>query len=110
MKKISNCMVPFDGKGNQMHYPEWTWVDGKPTDPAMRPNEPFFDTLEYQSYSRGRSAAYFVFRRQVAGVNVVVFMSDMDDLIPRMTNGRITGTFRHLKRGQNFGTTLLEQA
>ena len=109
MKKIGAYDVPFDRNGNQLHYPEGQWVDGQYAQCRMFPNHPFEDTLTFDSYSRGRSAAYFHMTRS-DGTGVVVFMTDFCDMVPHLVNGKITGRFQHIKRGANYGTTLLEAA
>lgn len=107
IKHAAGMKIPFDTEGDQMHHsyqspPEtdvWTkgWED----------NTPFEDTLTYLYYCRGRSAAYFMFRRS-NGKTVSVFMTDMNEMIPLMQLGKITGTFIFSKRGKNYGCTLLE--
>jgi hypothetical protein len=97
-KKVGDYQIPFDKDGNQMHYPE-SWRQ-----PEWRDNTPFQDTLEYQSFNRGRSAAYFLFKR-ANGTQVTVFLKEMSEMIPRMVNGKITGTFAFVKRGENYGCT-----
>lgn len=113
VKKVGKYEIPFDKDGNQMHYPTLTW-DGsydavgklKPTHPETRPNTPFMDTLTFTGSERGRSAAYFKFTR-TNGTTVCFFMKEMEEIIPLMTHGTLTGTFQHVKRGQNFGTALV---
>lgn len=88
--------VPFDKTGNQLHYPNWGinyWSE----------NEIFKDTLTYESFSRGRSAAYFEFRRKSNGKTVVVFMADLEPILFAMVRGSVTGEFTFCKRGQNYG-------
>ena len=70
-----------------------------------RPNEPFMDTLTFLDYERGRSAAYFKFKRE-DGKTVCVFLKEMTEMIPRMIEGKITGTFAFVKRGKNYGCTV----
>ena len=102
----ANYKIPFDKDGNQLHYPENTWCDGKLESPVWRNNEIFEDVLEFETYSRGRSAAYFNFKR-ANGCGVTVFMTDMCDMIPRMIEGHIVGKFTFTKRGQNYGCKLV---
>lgn len=99
--------IPFDIDGNQQHYPENRYRDGKIIEPNFRDNEEFKDTLIYDGYSRGRSAAYFNFERKSTGTNVTVFLTDFEDMIPVMINGEITGRFTYTKRGQNYGVKLV---
>lgn len=105
--------IPFDAEGNQQHYPSITWgptdpETGRPTriEPTWRDNVVFDDTLTYNSFGRGRSAAYFEFRRQ-DGTTVTVFMKEFDEMIPHMNAGVVKGRFRFIKRGMNYGCKLL---
>lgn len=97
--------IPFDGDGNQLHYPE-KWCQGGL---HWHDNAPFATTLTYDGYSRGRSAAYFDFKDR-HGKSVVVFLKDFETMVPHMVNGGITGTFQFTKRGQNYGCQLVEVA
>jgi len=98
--KKGDYEIPFDRDGNQLHYPE-SWKIGL----HWRKNEPFTDTLTYDTYSRGRSAAYFNFKRS-DGTELVMFMTDFEKVVPLMINGKVTGTFQFIKRGQNYGCTI----
>jgi hypothetical protein len=99
-KKVGNYEIPFDDEGNQKHYPEsWRGLQ-------WRKNDPFQDTLTYDGYSRGRSAAYFNFKRS-DGTFVVMFLKDFEELVTHMINGKVTGTFQFIKRGQNYGCTMV---
>lgn len=105
-----NYQIPYDSAGNQLHYPEvWTWTDGKRGEVVWRDNNPFKTTLSYDSYSRGRSAAYFDFK-DPNGKTVVVFMKDFEAMVPHMSKGAVTGTFKFIKRGMNYGCQLVEAA
>ena len=101
-KTLDTQMVPFSGDGNQMTYPdEWSYRGL-----TWKPNSVFVDTLRYDSYGRGRSAAYFELLR-TDGTCVTVFMTDIGDIIRQMDHGVITGTFTFCKRGQNYGCKLV---
>lgn len=109
MSKKGDYLIPFNSKGDQLHYPEAYEFDAargcgyKP--PEWRPNAPFRDTLTFDTYSRGRSAAYFHFKRS-DGTGVCMFLTDIEAAIPHMVAGKLTGTFRFTKRGQNYGVQL----
>lgn len=117
--KPGNYLIPFDTNGNQMHWAtnevtvrqfrEKYGADRDYPDAAAewRVNEPFDDTLTYAKYARGRSAAYFEFRRTDATL-VTVFMTDLDSMMPHIHAGKVTGRFAFQKRGQNYGCTMLE--
>lgn len=94
---------------------ETRWSDERTPDgrtinklvPIMVPNVPFKDTLYYDGFYRGRSAAGMIFRND-AGQVFTVFMTDMDKFIPLMERGKITAEFIFCKRGKNYGVTLWE--
>jgi hypothetical protein len=92
--------IPFDKEGNQLHYPDnWSiheWRDA----------EPFEETLIFDGYSRGRSAAYLNFHRKSNGTTINVFMTDFVDMVPLMVHGEVTACFEYTKRGQNYGVKL----
>lgn len=79
----------------------------KKIDPTYIDNIPWKDTLRYEGYYRGRSAAGFTFRND-KGQIFSVFMKDIESFIPKMVNGNISGTFIYCKRGKNYGVTLYE--
>lgn len=101
MKKVYDGDIPFDGRGNQLHYFE-SWNGGH-----WVPNTTFKDTLTIDTMARGRSAAYFIFERK-NGSSVVVFLRDAIDMMKHMQNGKVTGTFTFCKRGQNYGCKLVD--
>lgn len=89
--------APYDDKGSLLHYPG--------NQPIWKPIEDFQATLVYQTYNRGRSAAYFTFADK-KGVEYPVFMKEFDEIILRMVVGMVTGTWTVTKRGRNFGLKL----
>lgn len=95
-----NYEIPFDEAGNQLDYPAYRTVH-------WQANHSFEDTLTYQHYGRGRSAVTFVFTR-ADGRKVTMFVSDLDDIVRHMVNGKITGQFTFIKRGQNYGCQLVK--
>jgi len=123
-KKVGKYQSPFDDEGNQLHYPEFKWVqdpDFKPPEgqiwwprgrsvvQGMRDNFEFDDVLVYQDFRRGRSAAYFEFKRKSTDTDVTVFLKELHDMIPFMVRGEVTGRFTFIKRGENYGCTILTQ-
>lgn len=71
---------------------------------VWKPNAPFADTLVYDGYARGRSAAYLRFVSKATGRGFTVFMDDFDAGFARdMVRGEVTGPFVYCKRGQNYG-------
>ncbi|KVH05423.1 hypothetical protein WS84_28230 [Burkholderia anthina] len=97
-KKVGTYDIPFDNVGNQLDYP------GHASE--MKANHEFEDTLTYHSCGRGRSSVGFTFKRS-DGRKVNVFLTDMDDWIPQLNGGKISGRFTFVKRGQNYGCTKL---
>jgi hypothetical protein len=72
---------------------------------VWKPNAPFEDTLVYDGYRRGRSAAYLCFVSKTTARAFTVFMDDFDTGFAReMVRGEVVGTFAFCKRGQNYGT------
>lgn len=101
-KTSGNYLIPFDPNGNQLHYPGWR-------DNEWRENADFTDTLTFDDYRRGRSAAYFNLIR-ADGTSVTMFLKELTEAIPHMVCGKLCGRFRFIKRGQNYGVTLIEAA
>jgi hypothetical protein len=101
-----NYKIPFDNKGNQLHYADW-W---KAATINLQDNHEFDGTLAYKAMHRGRSAAYFEFERVGEDRTVTVFMKDLVDMFPAMTAGCVRGRFTFCKRGANFGCRLVAAA
>lgn len=104
MSKRGEYEIPVDKDGNQLHYPDSWGANGC----AWRQNEEFEDTLTYQGYRRGRSAAYFEFRRK-SGAKVTMFLKDFESAIPKMVRGKIGGRWTFCKRGANYGVQLASE-
>lgn len=95
MNKIGNYQIPFDEKGNQLHYPglkDVVWKD----------NREFYAHLAYSGFQRGRSAANFLFKHP-DGRQVTMFLKEFDSVAEKMVAGVLSGTFRFIKRGENYG-------
>lgn len=109
--KLGKYQIPFDANGNQQHYPEPWYVGQYPNhqrvEPNWQDNHKFSDVLTFDGYSRGRSAAYFGFLR-ADGRSVTVFLKEFEGIVPHMVNGKVSGTFSFIKRGQNYGCVLVE--
>lgn len=93
--------IPFDAKGNQQHYGENWGIDGR-CGSKWKQNFDFNDVLTYEGFERGRSAAYFIFRR-TDGTQVTMFLKEFDSCVKHFNAGKVTGRFRFIKRGQNYG-------
>lgn len=99
--------------GSLMHYPERVYQGiGQYLEPEWRDvSKPFCLSIFCASMSRGRSAAYFIWR-DANGATYPMFMTDMLEVIQkaRIFNGCIVdGWFTIRKRGQNYGLALYER-
>ena len=102
MAKNGDYPIPFDDKGNQLHYPQQSWQGPM----VWEPNHEWDGTIEYEGYSRGRSAAYFNFVRD-NGTKITMFLKEFEDVVKLLNRGRLTGKFTFIKRGQNYGARLV---
>lgn len=95
--------IPFNANGDQLDYEEWRAHE-------MVDNFEFEDTLVFSGhYGRGRSSVTFTLMRMATSTLVSFFVSDFAALVPKMTNGRVTGKFTFTKRGQNYGCKMVEE-
>ena len=103
MRKAISYKVPFTSSGDLINYPEHYFA----TDITWINNLVFADELTIRDYSRGRSAANFTLVNS-EGQSFTMFLTDFIDVIKRctITNGRFSGTFTFVKRGQNYGVRL----
>ncbi len=108
-KKIFTGLVPFDAEGNQLTYalPPSPYNSKYYQADKWEPNFVFEDTLVYDGYFRGRSAAHFHFRRKSTGTRVTFFISDFDDAMLHTAGGSLTGKFTFKKGGQNYGCRMI---
>lgn len=102
-QKIGNYKIPFDQNGNQLTYAAG-WRDIE-----WRENDPFNDELTYVGYERGRSAAHLVFHT-ATGKRVTMFLGQFDRCAQHMNGGKFKGTFRFVKRGENYGVAMIDAA
>ena len=100
--------IPFDPiTGHQQHYPQVRYQRvSQPVEPIWKDNHEFEATLTFRTFCRGRSAAYSIFA-DGKGQEYSIFLTDLADIIPKMVNGVVTGTFTYCKRGQNYGTKVV---
>ena len=119
-KTLDQQWVPFNEKGNQKTYGVYGDPDHVPTAEEQKgidhgwgiverwvPNTVFADTLQYVTYHRGRSSAMFEFKRASNGQHVYMFMTDIDNIVPKMDKGTLVGTFTFSKRGANYGVKMV---
>lgn len=102
MAEKKKLKIPFDSEGNQEHYPN-AWGRHK----EYKDNYEFFSTLTFSHFSRGRSAAYAHFIA-VSGMKCTMFLKELEEAIPYLENGSLTGTFTFCKHGQNYGVKLVK--
>lgn len=104
--------IPYNPlTGDQMHYPERVYraqvgVGYSVEEPDWRENVPFDTTLRFKGFRRGRSAAYAEFLNLTTGFLMVVFLTDLEDMIPLMVRGAVSDRFIGTKRGMNYGVKL----
>lgn len=71
-----------------------------------KPNYVFSDTLTYSHYEKGRSAVNFIFNRSDNRM-VSIFITDFEQMLKKLIDGKITGQFTFCKRGANYGCKLV---
>lgn len=91
--------IPFDEDGHPMVYADGGWSKCA----EWRDNTPFEDTLTFKNFTRGRSAARAVFLSKALGCRVEMFLATLKTVIPNLVEGKLSGTWRFEKRGQNYG-------
>jgi hypothetical protein len=95
-----NKKIPYKGNKPMVYADKW---DTEQPDFEWRENVEFDDTLHFRSFSRGRSAARGVFLSNHLGCHVEMFLGTLEPLVKTLKKGKLTGTFKFEKRGQNFG-------
>jgi hypothetical protein len=111
MAKRPTYQVPFGEDGALLH-----WADPRPgawaydQAAAWRDPEPFHAELTILDTMRGRSAAYFRLKDDLARC-WPMFMAEVLDLIRTavITEGTVKGYWIPCKRGQNYGLRYLGQ-
>lgn len=94
--------APYDKDGNLLHYPDTFY---RHNGMEWKDEGTFTETLVFEGQRRGRSAAYFVWRKQLTDITYPMFMKDLGDLIKTTTvdRGVVTGSWTVQKRGTNYG-------
>lgn len=109
VKSIGDYKVPFDDKGNLLHYATERYG---PSGDNWLDNQPFQAELEIDSMRSGRSAKYVIWKDRFSDRRFPMFLVDLLELIKLATvsQGRTPNlTWVVRKRGQNFGLALLEE-
>jgi len=121
--------IPFDEHGDQLHY---TYDEAPPfnlpdDDPASKgeehrniPGHPiswkknfkFHDTLQLDGMDHGQSAKFLLLSSTTTGSHFTMFVRDAIDVIrnAEIDHGKITATRMFIKRGQNYGVTVMENS
>lgn len=105
MTHRASIEVPYDEQGNLLHHRSYLVSE-------WRPIEPFTVPLQYRTYHRGYSAAYFELS-DPDGRTYPVFLTDMDAILRTLdlADGRTpAATWTPYKRGVNYGIKLLENS
>lgn len=103
-----NREAPWDEEGCLLHYPRLPYEEKYYNSKNIwRPVEQFKATLTYDSFTRGRSAAYFLFKDEL-GRKQPMFLKEFDSVVHHLVEGTVSGIWTVTKRGQNFGLKLVE--
>lgn len=101
--------------GSLQEYPGYGFDDDDEGAPASghvwRDNEPFSATLTLTRIERGRSAMRFMWRDAETGATYPMFSTDMAGLAMSkdgVTDGKASGQWIVMKRGQNYGIARYE--
>ena len=101
--KIPEIEVPYDVGGNQLRSKNYQTAN-------MFKNEVFVDTLVFDQFTKSYSGAVGArFVKESDGTSVNFFMSELEKIMHKLVNGRVTGEFCFVKRGSKFGCRLLEK-
>lgn len=111
MAKRWDRKVPFDSStGDMLEYSPtdqvWNYSSKMYVPVLWKDNYAFKDTLEYEGYERGRSSCIIKFRCVTVNNRVRMFMTDFDNVVRMMKDGKVTGEWTFAKRGANFGVML----
>lgn len=120
MGSKKSYQIPFSRNGSLLTYPEYEHQYVGPGNgdrghdnsilihpPVWKDNYEFTGTLEFDHFSRGRSAAHAIFKDPSDDTEYTMFLTDLGDAIPNMGGGFLIGTFTFVKRGQNYGIKFL---
>lgn len=92
----------WDGKVPFIKGKPQTYVVGNEAGLEWRENTPFEDTLVFDRFTRGMSAARACFRSKKLKGPVEMFLTDLADVMHHLNDGMLMGTFRFAKRGMNY--------
>jgi hypothetical protein len=72
-------------------------------------NFEWIDTLEYETFGRGNSAAHLFFKSVITGKSYQMFLKDFENIVKLLVDGKVSGKWTFCKRGQNYGVKYLGQ-
>lgn len=98
----SDWTVPFDRAGDMMSWESWR----DQSDTRWAADYEWDDTLEYVTYSRGRSSVTVKLRGR-GGRMFTMFLAEFMRCVPQMDKGSITGRWGFTKRGDSYGILLV---
>lgn len=99
---MAKFKVPHDKNGNQVTY-NYGWGDWTETDPYE-----FSGTLEYDGFSRGRSALNIIWKDVDTGKTYMSGMALLDAHLMNCGGHTITGKFGFKKQGTSVLLTLID--
>lgn len=115
VKKTSVRVVPYDGKGNLLHWTKQNvGIDLADSWGGMTrwlPNEPFTETLKLGNIHTGRSAKYVMWSAE-DGRTFPMFVADLVGMVRDsvgLTQGSLSARWMVAKRGQNYGIRLAKE-
>ncbi len=73
----------------------------------MAPAEPFDAELTFDRFARGRSSAVALFDL-CTGVSAPMFLSNLQEIIHILKDGKIRGRWIVVKKGENYGIAIEE--
>lgn len=99
--------APFDKDGGLVGYDGYSYRDIH----WREVSDPIALTLEFDSYSRGRSAVTFHWKDILTGAKFPMFAKDFTDILDEFgsIDKIISGKWKVQKRGSNYGLKLVEK-
>lgn len=101
-----NYKIPFNN-GKMMGYAD-AW-DEKQVGFEWRDNYTFIETMEIDTYGRGRSSVT-IYLRDENNNRYEMFISDFVEAMQTVfvSDGKFTGEFTFVKKGKNYGVQLVK--
>ena len=84
------------------------WYQGEVYD-EERDNYEWEDTISYNGYGRGRSSCVIYFWSVKHQQDMIMFMTDFNDIVNKLDYGKLSGTFTFCKRGENYGIKIVKK-